>query len=249
MQENTVLGIDGCRSGWIVAAINLTTGKVQLNLFPSIADLWSTYHTSCQLALIDIPIGLVDAGANGRSCDQLARRMLSPHRHSSIFTPPCRAALYTSPEQASAVNFQYTGKRLSMQTINIMPKMREVDECLLQLPATDRARIKESHPEVVFCALNHDRPMVHNKKKATGRLERINHLKEIRTDIDEILKNSRSNIPAKDAAMDDLIDALALAFVAEIVETQPGRMRQLPEQPQHDSEQLPIHILYAAANN
>lgn len=245
-QENTVLGIDGCRSGWIVAAIHLKTGDVQLTLFPHIQDVWQVYRTSCKLALLDMPIGLLDTGPDGRACDRLARRMLSPHRHSSIFTPPCRTALYASAEAASRINYQYTGKKLSRQTINIMPKMREIDTWLQSLPTTERQRIQESHPEIIFCALNEDQPLVYNKKKVNGREQRLALLSKWLPPVSTIVHTVRQNIPAKDAAWDDLIDALALALAAQLACLRPELIRYLPPIPEEDRSGLPMSIFYLA---
>jgi predicted RNase H-like nuclease len=244
MIKDYVLGIDGCRAGWVAASIHLPSGKVEITLFFTMEQVWNTFGPSCALALIDMPIGLIDHGPEGRSCDRLARRLLSPYRHSSIFTPPCRAALYAPTDQASEVNFERTGKRLSRQTINIMPKMREVDQWLRSLPASDRDRIRESHPEILFTALNEGRPLMSNKKQASGKAERLALLPPHLADVNTILSSARQNIPSKDAAWDDLIDALVLSLAARIALQTPEKGRSLPEIPVFDGEGLPMAIFY-----
>lgn len=237
-----VIGVDGCKSGWIAAVLH--NSSIKLELFPNIEALWQRYASSCAQLLIDMPIGLSENGPEGRTCDRLARRMLSPRRHSSIFTPPCRNALYVPADQASAVNFKHTGKKLSRQTINIMPKMREVDTWMRQLPEKEQRRIRESHPEVIFTAMNNGVPLFHNKKTKAGQLERISLLEKFYPKISEVLKQNLIEIPRKTALPDDRIDALVLSIAAAIAFNTPEKCRTLPNPSPKDSEGLAMEIFY-----
>lgn len=236
------IGADGCKSGW-VAAIQ-QQGMIQLKIFPDIETLWQSHGGDCELLLIDMPIGLTDKGTEGRACDRLARRMLSPRRHSSIFTPPCRPALYAPQGQESAINFEHTGKKLSRQSINIMPKMREVDQWICRLPGKDHRRIFESHPEIIFTALNGGVPLFHNKKSKAGQLERIQLLESYRTGITKILEKELARIPRKEALPDDLIDALALGIAADIATRTPPCRRSLPPSAPLDKKGLKMEIFF-----
>ena len=70
-------------------------------------------------------------------------------------------------ESASSQNYAQSGRRLSKQTWAILGKIREVDDFLGN--TTDaRQTLRESHPEVMFAALNGGRPMTHTKKTADG---------------------------------------------------------------------------------
>ncbi len=237
-----VIGVDGCKSGWIAAVLH--NSHIALEVFPDMETLWHRYAAHCALLLIDMPIGFSDSGPEGRICDHLARRVLSPSRHSSIFTPPCRKALYVPEDQTSTVNFKYTGKKLSRQTINIMPKMREVDTWMRQLPKRDQQRIRESHPEVIFTAMNEGVPLFHNKKSKAGQVERIQLLEKFYPGVYEICNKSLSEIPRKVALADDLIDALVLGITAKMAVTHPEKQRSLPDLPIQDSEGLMMEIFY-----
>ena len=238
-----VLGVDGCRQGWVAAIIE-EHRPIRLERFDDLSSLWAQYGHPCRLMLVDIPIGLIAEGAEGRECDRHARRLLSPLRHSSIFTPPCRSALYAG--DPSEINFQLTGKKLSRQTINILPKIRETDLWLRSLPQWERAIIKESHPELVFATLNGGRPLLNNKKKASGRTERIDLLQRYLPEAAAILAEARSHIPAKAAQPDDLTDALVLALAAKRAAERPELARSLPDDPSLDKEGLPMQIFYSA---
>lgn len=243
--EPLTIGVDGCKSGWI-AGIATREQDVTLKLFSNLEILWEQYGQRCALLLIDMPIGMIDGGAEGRVCDRLARRMLSPRRHSSIFTPPCRPALYAAEGQASAVNFHHTGKKLSRQTINIMPKMREVDQWIRQLPLPHRQNIRESHPEVIFTALNGGAPAMHNKKNAEGQAERLAILERYQPGCHKVFREARAGILRKNALTDDLIDALALVITAQLAGRYPEKQHRLPATPERDGADLPMEIFYVA---
>ena len=166
-------GLDGCRGGWIAVIINQFNGKPPfiIQKIPTI-DAFIQQFPDCDRILIDIPIGLRDAGGIPRSCDQLARQLLHPNRTSSIFTPPCRQVLAVKEyPEANLVNRLHTGKGLSKQTWNIIPKIKEVD-AFLHSHKRYIERLLESHPEVCFWALNNQHAMDFYKKSLIGREER-----------------------------------------------------------------------------
>ena len=109
-------------------------------------------HRQASLILIDIPIGLKAGGKTERRCDPQARKLLGPRR-SSVFPAPCRQAIYASSyQEACDVNQRLTGKRLSVENWNIIPKIREVD-CLLSDDTSARGHIREIHPELCFLGI------------------------------------------------------------------------------------------------
>lgn len=123
--DNIFLGVDGCRGGWIAAVIYCNS-FITWEVFRTIQDLWSKYGNpplNASRILIDIPIGLVERGFVSRECDKLARISLKRPRSSSIFTPPCRSALYAKDfEHANQINRKCTKKGISIQTWNISKK-------------------------------------------------------------------------------------------------------------------------------
>ena len=232
-------GVDGCRAGWFAVLLD-ETDNWEVNLFPDIWALWNRYRNDTVI-LIDIPIGLPENGED-RKCDKKARQLLAPKRASSVFPAPCRAAVYAdSYKKAKEINKQITGKRLSVQTWNIIPKIREVDMFLSANPNA-RSVIKESHPEVCFWALA-AHPMKYPKKKSEGFAERSRVLQSVFYSTKSIVKRTLSNYPLSKVARDDILDALSLAVTARLG-TQKGFI-PIPETPEYDSHGLPMTIVYS----
>src|SRR6266516_4868061 len=84
-----VMGLDGCHAGWFGIFLDASMRCVPY-CYKSLVELWSQ-HSSVDLLLIDIPIGLPDRVRRRRQCDLEARRMLGKLRQSSVFSPPSRA--------------------------------------------------------------------------------------------------------------------------------------------------------------
>jgi predicted RNase H-like nuclease len=72
-------------------------------------------------------------GVQGERLSDLGARRILKARKSSIFPVPCREAVYMeSYEKACEVNEKLTGKRISKQAWNIIPKIRDVDSFLVE---------------------------------------------------------------------------------------------------------------------
>lgn len=158
MSKNVFVGVDGCRTGWF--AVFLYLGNDQnceweigiFHNFSSLIDfLKNNYGQAEPLILIDIPIGLKSGGYGERLSDIGACSVLKS-RKSSIFPVPCREAVYAeSYEKACEVNKELTGKSISRQAWNIIPKIRDVDAFLIENEAF-RGIVRETAPEVCFQA-------------------------------------------------------------------------------------------------
>ncbi len=125
--DTLVAGLDGCRSGWVMATVPLgATGPLRLELVDDLRDVVGRIETgTLAAAAIDIPIGLATAAP--RRCDVEARRLLGPRR-SSVFPAPARSVLgAASYEEACARSALACGKRISRQLFNILPKIQQVD--------------------------------------------------------------------------------------------------------------------------
>ena len=233
------VGVDGCKKGWI--KVELTDDdNWKVDIFPDIASLWNECKRA-SLILIDIPIGLRDSGCDERHCDKKAREMLGPMRASSVFPAPCRGALdANSYEQACQINKRMTGRKLSLQTWSIVPKIREVNNLLIN-DALTRSHIRETHPEVCFWALAGGRPMLHSKKKEEGRSERLELLKTIYPQTEEVIKYASKNWLRRDLALDDVLDALVASITAR---KGFDNLVSIPEVPEFDSHGLPMEIVY-----
>lgn len=156
-------------------------------------------------AAVDIPIGLASGGP--RRADVEARRLLGPRR-SSVFPAPARSVLAaTSYEEACALSRAASGKAISKQLFNILPKISEVDAVIT--PQRQR-RLFEMCPELSLTVLA-GAPMNHAKTTAAGRVERLDALGAAFGHA-AIQRHLRS-VP-RGAKADDLLDALAGAWTA-----------------------------------
>ena len=203
------VGIDGCRAGW-VAAFQLD-GEPVLALVKSLSEL--TPHLSHETTvMIDMPIGLLN-DASSRQCDALARERLRPYRSSSVFgVPPRVVTRICDYPQANALSRELTGKGLSKQSFYLFPKIRELDDWLVN--PERQGEWWECHPEVAFAQLNAGIALNAAKKSEEGQAERISLLADL-AGVDAALERASQNYKRKDLLPDDCIDALVCLLTAE----------------------------------
>ena len=236
------IGIDGCRVGWFYFLLQQPS-RYEIGVIDHI-DQVKPWLAEDSLILIDIPIGLTDS-PDGRQCDRQARKVLSPFRHSSVFSAPCRKAIQqNSYQEGSAVNFHVTGRKLSKQSWAISPKIKEVDDFLLSQELSVRRKIREIHPEVAFWSLNDHKPMAFNKKTAAGFEERRKLLRRYLPHADELFDTALNNYRRNEVARDDIADALVCACTALMY----PRISSIPEVPESDEYGLPMEIVHAENN-
>ena len=200
----TIIGLDGCSAGWVSASKNLKTSKVELRLIDCLEKINKIYDEP-KIIAIDMPVIL----QNGpRSVDQKARKLLG-RRASTIFSAPAKGALIKNDYiLASAENFKLTGKKLSVQSFNLFPKIREVQSFLKTYP---KINIFESHPELAFMNLNNNQVLSQKKKDKEGFEIRVKL-------INKIFKNFRFERyralhPKKFVKDDDILDAFVTLHV------------------------------------
>ena len=234
----TVVGVDGCKTGWVSVA--LTGDEAEVKVFDNIRQLWKAYK-GASVILVDIPIGLLDEGEAPRDCDHQARQLLGPRR-SSVFPAPVRGVLQCDTyEEACALNHEKTGKKISKQAWNIVPKIKEVDALLKDKPKS-QDKIRESHPEVCFMTLQ-QQPMDHAKKNPVGFLDRLQVLRQFRPDAEKIVRKAAQDYRQTEVASDDVVDALALAITASV---RSDKLKTLPKTPPRDGAGLPMEMVYRA---
>lgn len=227
-----ILGIDGCRGGWI--GIWYSTKALDWYFSPSLDDLM-TQHIPTR-AFIDMPIGLSSKGP--RLCDRAARQMLGRKFSSSVFPTPARLALNaTEYPQANALNRQQTGSGLSKQTYYLLPKIREVDGWLRD-PSHPTGLLREAHPEVAFNAIK-GTSLSYKKKTAEGFKERLQLLCQLDTRVAELTQVILTTTRRKDIAADDILDACCLAVMPLA-----GRLQTLPTAPEEDDQGLKMEICF-----
>lgn len=232
-----VIGLDGCKNGWVAVCIsgNSTHIRFFLKESRSSPDPISQLLTlNFDRAAIDMPIGLPDFGR--RRCDERAGERLREHG-SRVFLGAQRA-LFAHNSQASANRelWERGEKGVSCQLWGLREKLREVDKFVLRY--RDTIDLREAHPELVFRRLSHNEPL-DSKKSPKGIKKRVEILRrEGFGDIDLWLDKTRLGTGAK---KDDVLDACAAAIAARDFDK--GYVVPIGE-PQHDSKGLPMQIWY-----
>jgi predicted RNase H-like nuclease len=182
-----------------------------------------------------MPIGL---SRTPRTCDALFRRAL-PGAASRVFSPPCREVLGCETwSEANAISKRLTGKGLSRQAFNIMPKIREMDELLASVQRL-RGLVREVHPEVLF-AKRAGRVLV-SKKSAHGVAERVAIIASVLGIDDASLRAEAKRLRGAGAELDDVLDAAMALVVARAPE---ASIRSLPQPPEHDERGLAMEMIY-----
>ncbi|MBP2315470.1 putative RNase H-like nuclease [Azospirillum soli] len=185
------------------------------------------------ITLLDMPIGLPDLGY--RACDLAARTMLGSSR-SRVFLGVRRPLLAFLNDYAGANAWgKSVGCRVSRQMFAILPKIAEVDAFM---SAHAQQRIRESHPEVVYCRLAGGYALP-SKTSPAGRATRRDLLLDHGfADIDSWLGTLRKT----GAKPDDLLDACACAIAA--VDVLNGTGRRLGGEDDIDRRGLKMEIWY-----
>lgn len=233
------IGIDGCRFGWFAVAV-AESGFCRTGLYPDLTA-FSAAFPAADLILIDIPLGLPSCGP--RRCDLEARKRLGRRFASSIFPPPCREALSASDYRtACESNQSVLGVRLSRQTFNILPKIREADQWRRRAEVRTLL-VRESHPELVFWSLAGGKPLDYGKKTPEGKAERLELLARYYPAAEALFKQVRREYRKRDLADDDILDALCLAVTGWS-----GRycLESIPVPPETDAAGLPMEIAFPA---
>jgi predicted RNase H-like nuclease len=198
-----VVGADGCPVGRVLYTINVQSFATQIEVTHDLTSLLRRRTDDMAALGIDVPIGLLD---RPRACDLAARKLLGV-RGCCVFPAPSRAAVYAEQyRQASELNQERTGRRLSMQSWGIVPKIRQVDEAMS--PETQTWAF-EVHPENSFWKLNQHHLMRYRKKSREGRSERVTLLRSICDGVDRQLERRPRGV-----GMDDLLDATVSAWSA-----------------------------------
>ena len=201
-----VAGVDGCRTGWVVAIAEARseTPLLSVEVVTEIGDLFDRVRSGELAAVaIDMPIGLPDSGT--RACDVATRARLG-RKGSSVFPAPPRPVL-GSADHAEAVRRSRAidGRGVTIQAFNILAKIEQLDNAFD--PALADV-IVEAHPESVFATLEGS-PLTTKKRLVEGRRERLALLVSIFPESDDLLSR---RLPG--TAPDDVLDAAAITWTA-----------------------------------
>jgi len=238
-EARTFIGIDGCRAGWFCVVLDVRGhGSCRV-----VADARAVGElaASAESALIDIPIGLPAAGPDGRLCDREARRLLGRGRAASVFSAPARRTLAAATySEALELNREATGRGLSRQAWNIVPKIRDIDT-LLRGNRALRGVLRECHPELCFRALNGGEAMPYNKKTREGQQVRLRVLARYFPQCRALFEEACTGFLRRQVARDDIIDAMVCAVTARCGY---GSYLTLPSRPPRDGYGLAMEMVY-----
>jgi predicted RNase H-like nuclease len=234
------VGVDWCGDHWLAVSFDESEFD-QAEVFDEIGKLWHDYEETAERILIDIPIGLIEQGDEGRECDSLARQVLGP-RSRAVFTPPVREATRKRRYPAAKrVNERKAGMSLSKQAFAISDCISAVDDLLRNVPEA-RGTFLESHPEVCFRAFAGD-VLQHSKHTAGGYAERMRTLASYDPDAPPVVQQAAEATAGHDVTVDDVIDAVVLGYAAKPGQ---GSRYSLPPDPPLDPKGLPMQIVYRA---
>jgi len=199
--STTVLGVDGCKGGWVGIVLDEDCRFVGALRAETITALVSLSDGPSVVA-IDIPIELVSAGT--RNADALARQRLGKLA-SSVFPAPITELLELGTyDLANAHSRTVAGKGLTRQTFALFEKIREVREWVATRPS---ATVVEVHPELSFARMN-DSPLTWNKRSWAGQSARRRLVADAGIDLPHDLGQANA-VP-----VDDVLDAAAAAWTA-----------------------------------
>ena len=240
MSDGQYVGIDGCRNGWITAILD--NGNLRIERYKTVLDIIREFPTA-DAYLIDMAIGLPERIEEAKKRpDKAARKELGKHG-STVFPIPCRQAIMVDSNDPQAVfmmrelNRSVLEKSLSSQSINIIPKIRELDKFL-----DDHREYKnvlcESHPELCFTRLN-GKALMMKKKTTEGLVERRSILEKY------IEKGMLDGIQVRAKELhcmpDDIMDSVCLAVSAALKAH--GMCETIPENPQKDTKGLVMQMI------
>lgn len=85
-----VVGVEGCKEGWIAAALHPAEHHIAFRAFVAFADLVAAFPEQAILG-VEVPIGL--ATVSPQACDIAARKRLGFQRFAAVFPSPNRRIL------------------------------------------------------------------------------------------------------------------------------------------------------------
>ncbi|HUR82208.1 MAG TPA: DUF429 domain-containing protein [Thermoanaerobaculia bacterium] len=216
-----IVGIDGCRAGWIAVDRDL-----RVSILSSDEELTALF-AQCAVIAVDIPIGLAE---DGRACDHHARRFVG-RRAASVFPAPVRSLLHMSSYPEANALAKKRGKGISKQGFMLYPKVAQIDR-ILQRHHELRQRVYEIHPEVSFTMWNGGEAIAASKHTKEGVAARR-----------ALAESHFGSVPQapRGAKEDDLLDAMAALWTAERIAA--GRHQSLGDA-HADVTGLPMRIVY-----
>lgn len=206
MVHGAVLGVDGCRGGWVGIVLGPGRGARPRGVFGATLAALVAEAEAAGAALaaigVDMPVHLGDAWP--RPCDVAVRAHLGRKASSLFVTPPPAAYAAASYAEACAVSRELTGGWApSRQAWALGPKIAEVEAWAPHAPCG----LHEVHPEVSFSLMS-GAPLLARKFSWAGHAARRAALADQGIVVPDDLG------PAGRAGADDVLDAAAVAWTA-----------------------------------
>ena len=211
MAEETVLGVDWHRRGWVAVVLGPAPPAVRVG--DDLGALIAAEPGAACVA-VDMPIGLAERRL--READSAARAFVGPRRMSVFATPPAKALEAATYDAAKEVARALTGKMISRQAWALGVNIKRVAEV-----AAGDARVIEVHPEVSFAALA-GTPLRFAKTTWNGQALRRRLLARAGIELPEELEGDAGLVPVA-----DVLDAAAAAWSARRYAR--GEAKPLPE--------------------
>jgi predicted RNase H-like nuclease len=231
-----VVGVDGCKAGWIAAEYDPDARRLTFTTHADFSSLLLAFVDAASIA-VDIPIGLTES-FQPRRCDLLARRLIGS-RSSSIFPAPDRRLLrFPTYSEASAFSRENSGKGLTRQSFAICGKIAQADSAM---SPELQSRVFEIHPEVCFWAAAGRRQLSHPKRKAAGFEERRAILEQVFIGVGIPARREAEGL-LHGAGSDDVLDATVAAWTAW--RHARGRCERVSESPELDTRGLRMEMVY-----
>ena len=231
------VGIDGYIDGWCCCIIH---DGVRIELHKNLTTLFENIGIN-NLTLIDMPVGLSSKNFE-RFIDFKLRTYLPKNKKSSVFTAPCREAVFSNDyNSAKKANQIITNRSISIQSWNISKKIKELDRFLIS-QKKNKLSIKESHPEFCFVNLNNNNPLIHSKKTNEGYNERLSILIRNSEGIEMVVKKSIEKFKKEKVKKDDILDSIVLALTSKY--WQKNGSRTITQNPEKDEMGIPFEIYY-----
>ncbi|MDB4138729.1 DUF429 domain-containing protein [Methylophilaceae bacterium] len=200
---SSVIGIDGCKAGWIIAK-TLENESISFQIIKNLNDL---KRINVSHIGIDIPLQL---SHTGKRFAEIEARSLLKNRACTIFTPPTLNALRAKNYMdACEVNFKECGKRISKQSWNLFPKIKEAQE-FLENKSINKLRIFEVHPELSFMAMNNMSLVQASKKTDIGREIRIKLIQKFFPKFS--FESVRNEYKKNQTLDDDILDSVSVLW-------------------------------------
>ena len=202
---STVIGIDGCRAGWITTQV-LDNQLISFHIIKNLNDDYLKQSNLSHIG-IDIPLQL---SYTGKRLAEIEARVLLKKRACTIFSPPTLNALRAKNYiDACEINFKECGKRISKQSWNLFPKIKEAHK-FLENNLISKLEVFEIHPELSFMAMNDMNLIEASKKTNIGKEIRIKLIQKYFPNFS--FESVRNKYKKNQALDDDILDSVSVLW-------------------------------------